>query len=153
MSKIFRIIGNFEEQGKWSDTDPRFEGMIFSRDNCHFVGFCDEMHCGGRCYLAGYFTKGKKEHDLGIEFFKMCNDPCVAPVKFLISDLGCYENEESGFWAWITYSGIEYHGKAKVIVEDVAYSKELEEYIRTIFSKLNKNINGNEMLVREAQTV
>lgn len=160
MSKIFRISGNFEREGKWPMSTPEFMGMILSDDGRHFVGYCyenpdddydDAWLMWRRRFIVGRFTKSNKEHGVGVEFFQMCNDPKVAPVKCKIPDLGCGTETEAGTWAWRTHVGFEEHGRANVLIEDMTYSKNLDKSIRTIFSKLNKEVNHNADLIRSAQ--
>lgn len=44
MGKIFKLIGNFEQNGKWAKPRPNFTGKIATEEDGYFYGYCYERY-------------------------------------------------------------------------------------------------------------
>ncbi len=100
-------------------------------------------------FLAGAFAPNGKDGKTGIAFYKMSNDPIQAPLMYVVPNL---DNVECGSWAALGLFGyFEPQGKAKITVEEVVYSEDEENHIKSQFEKVDKSINGNDQLLEQVQ--
>ena len=152
MSKIFKISGNFVQNGKWVQPDPSFAGEIVVDDDNTFHGYCNELYdtdtpvLNKTRYLAGVIATNSKTGKEGIAFFKLSNYIEQAPLLYIISG-------EEGAWGVIfpwrgDYSMVN---KARVKIEEVTYDLKDEQRIENKFNELNMNINLHDQLLRPEQ--
>lgn len=153
MSRIFRIFGNFMQYGRWSEPNPSFSGKIVMNDNYEFYGFCDEFYASNMSeanrtrYIAGAFAKNGRNGQRGIAFYKMSNDLEQAPLMYVVPDL---TDQESGSWAALSPFGyFQGQGKAKVAIEEEAFSKDEEDGIMDKYNALDRSVNGNGELLEQ----
>ncbi len=156
MSKIFKISGNFIQYGKWSEPDPSFAGEIVVDDTNIFCGYCDELYEVDvpvnykTRFIAGAFAPNGRNGKIGIAFYKMSNnyDIFVDPLMYVIPDL---DDVGSGSWATGSFGRFVQQGKAKVIVEEVTYSEDEANRIKSQFEKIDRSINLNDQLLEQMQ--
>lgn len=155
MGKIFKISGNFMQNGEWAQPDPSFTGEIFVDDASIFCGYCNELYASHMSevnktrFLAGAFAPNGKNGKTGIAFYKMSNDPIQAPLMYVMPDL---DNVQSGSWAALGLFGyFEPQGKAKITIEEATYSEDDESRIKSQFEEVDKSINGNDQLLEQVQ--
>ena len=171
MGKIFGICGNYEVDGKWKGDNISFKGWFALNDDGSFIGICVEdlgdIAQGRRRsdyipdailrkrasiprFIVGTLKKRDDGHDYGITFYMMCNERFIPPMKYTIPDLGSEHPEEKGYWEWVTHTGTQRHGRARVNIKEYERRTELSEaFLRRQFLTLEGGINGNENFVRE----
>ena len=155
MSRIFKISGNFVQNGEWAKPDPSFTGKIVVDDNNEFYGYCDELYSSSMSeinrirYLSGVFATNIESGQRGIAFYKMSNDRKQAPLMYVVPDL---TDPEGGTWAALTEFGYFLEmGKSKITVEEEPFSEEEEKNIKAKYDNLDENVNHNKDLLTEDQ--
>ncbi|MBR3233327.1 hypothetical protein IKG12_00480 [Candidatus Saccharibacteria bacterium] len=148
MSKIFKISGNFVQNGKWAQPDPSFAGEIAVDDDNTFHGYCNELYNGDAPdidktrYLAGKIATNSKTGKECIAFLKLSNFIEQAPLAYSASG-------EEGVWGafapWSTNCILD--EEARVKIEEVAYSLKDEQRIKNEFNGLNMSINLHDYLL------
>ena len=140
-------------RGEWSEPDPAFIGKIVVDDEDNFYGVCEELYDGPvtvnykERYLAGSFAPNGRNQRRGIAFYKMSNDPVISPLMYVVPDLS---DVECGTWAGLTLFGVfKKQGKARVELEEVAFSEEEADEIKAQYKTLNKELNGNGQLIAQ----
>lgn len=154
MSKIFKITGNFVQNGEWAQPDPSWAGKIVVSDHDLFFGYCDELYqeiiteANKTRFLVGAFANNGKNGQRGIAFYKLSNEPRQAPLMYVMPDL---TDPNSGSWAGMMMlfgSGqFEEQGKAKVTVEEQPFSETEAQRIENQFSQVNTRINCHSQLL------
>ncbi len=148
MSKIFKISGNFVQNGKWAQPDPSFTGEIVVDDDNTFHGYCNELYDGDTPdlnktrYLAGTIATNSKTGKECIAFLKLSNFIEQAPLVYSASG-------EEGVWGAFAPWGTNYFmlDKARVKIEEVAYSLKDEQRIKNKFNELCMSINLHDYLL------
>ena len=135
MSKLFKISGYFEQDESWDQLKPAFTGEIVVNELSIFWGCCkelgdgDTLRAGATSYLAGGFLRNR---DVKFYFYKMYDNPPQDMLLCMITDLekGC------GVWATPEKSGGNFIDRnyAKIEIEELPYSYELEQKIKTTFN-------------------
>ena len=158
MSKIFKISGNFTQKGEWIKPDPSFTGKIVVDDANAFYGYCNEIYdshmpkVNKTRFLVGAFAPNGKDGKLGIAFYKISNDLDQAPLMYVVPDL---DDTENGSWAvlypFIIFAHFTQQGKAKITVEEVIYSKDKANRIKSRFEKLDRSIPYADQLLSQEQ--
>lgn len=156
MSKIFKISGNFMQNGEWIEPGPAFEGKIVVDEEGKFCGYCEEMH--GKYadvdaeevpaktrYLIG--AAAEEGNGYSLAFFKMSNEARLAPLYYEVhgvSSTDCY-------WSAMGFSGgFTPQGNAEVsLEEELPYSEEVADCIKKRFRGVDKEVNGNCALIHE----
>lgn len=165
MSKIFRISGNFTENGKWAEPDPAFAGEIVVDKEGRFCGYCDELYGdeGGRYtgdnyalnkvrYLVG--SVAEKNDGYGVRFYKLSNDPWQAPLIY-----NQHHAENEGFWGALTVLNLPigdftYMGEARISLEELPYTEEDADRIKARFGELDISVNDDlngQMVIRASR--
>lgn len=151
MSRIFIISGNFMQHGRWSEPDPSFVGKIVVDETDNFFGICEELYDCQRLgisrtrYLVGAFAPNGRNGRRGIAFYKMSNDPEQVALMYVVPDL---TDPSCGSWAALSMFGVfQAQGKARIMVEEEAFSEQEERRIATKYEALNRNLNSNEELI------
>jgi hypothetical protein len=139
--RIFKISGNFQQKGEWSNPDPSFEGRFLAEDDGYFIGYMNELRdtpYSKLRFIAGYYSEDEERG--GICFYKFANDYGLVPLMYTFPIWA-----EFGQWAKLSLSTGEMsrQGKAKMAIEEVAYSNEIADAIRTEYAKLDKTVNLN----------
>ncbi len=152
MSKIFKISGNFVQNGEWAQPDPSFTGEIVADDDNTFHGYCNELYDGDTPdlnktrYLAGTITTNSKTGKECIVFLKLSNFIEQAPIVYSASG-------EEGVWGVFAPWSTKYFilDKARVKIEEAAYSLKDEQRIKNKFNELNMSINLHDHLLLPEQ--
>lgn len=152
MSTIFKISGNFLENGEWAQPDPSFTGEIVVDDDNTFHGYCNELYDGDTPdlnktrYLAGVIATNSKTGKEGITFFKLSNYIEQAPLLYIISG-------EEGVWGVISPWKGDYFmvDEARVKIEEITYDLKDEQRIKNKFNELNMSINLHDQLLLPEQ--
>lgn len=154
MSKIFKISGNFMENGGWAQPDPSFVGEIVADDDNTFHGYCNELYDGDTPdlnktrYLAGTIATNSKTGKECIAFFKLSNYIEQAPLLYIISG-------EEGVWGaifpWRGRADCFVVDEARVKIEEVTYDLEDEQRIENKFNELDMSINLHDHLLLPEQ--
>lgn len=156
MSKIFKISGNFMEDGEWAQPDPSFTGEIVVDDDNTFHGYCNVLHdtdmpvLNKTRYLAGTIAPNGRNGKEGIAFYKLSNYHNQAPLMYIIPELGkCSEGE----WGALYCGTFFMVDKARVEIEEVTYTYSIEDEkrIRTKYDELDKTINCHDRLLEQIQ--
>ena len=158
MSKIFKISGNFTQNGEWTNPDPAFAGEIVVNETGKFYGWCDQystegtndLQAGGvyeideTRYLIGALAKEGDGYSL--LFFKLSNAPWQTPLLYEIHDVSATDC----IWAAMDFDGdFAPKGNAMVSLEEIPYSKADAEQVRERFYDADISINENDALVQE----
>ena len=157
MSRIFSISGNFMQNGKWSVPNPSFKGKIVVADDGGFRGYCDELYESNMSdinktrYIVGLLTTNRRRDADGIMFYKLSNDPVQAPLLYIIQDLS---ELNSGSWSAPGQIGLFVRkGVANITLDAEDYSEEEEDRIHAKFAELDKDLNGNGMVISICQNL
>lgn len=122
--KIFKIKGNFEQNGEWSTPDPGFEGKIVVDDEGTLFGWCDELYEMPSeatkedkvRYLVGVYNKGDNQ----IKFYKLSNDRMQVPLLY---ERIFVDGEAVCDWSAASFedSGVVFqkNGDAKIELEEI----------------------------------
>ena len=161
MSKIFKISGNFTQNGEWTKSNPAFTGEIVVNDSGKFYGWCeqfcieetDDLQIGGVSedeetrYLIGALAKECNGYSL--LFFKLSNAPWQAPLSYEIHDASA---ADCVWAAKDPCGGFVPQGNAMVSLEEVPYSKADAEQVRERFCDADISISENDALVQEVNS-
>ena len=156
MSRIFSISGNFMQNGKWSKPDPSFKGKIVVADDGGFRGYCDELYecdmsdINKTRYIVGVLATNHGRNADSIMFYKLSNDPVQAPLLYCVLDLS---DHNSGSWSAPQHGLFARQGVANITLEKEDYSEEEEDRIRAKFTELDKDLNGNGMVIAICQNL
>lgn len=157
MSKIFKISGNYMQDGEWMEPNPAFVGEIVVDETGKFCGWCEELYgrykdndalISGRIrYLVGAIARESNGYSL--LFFKLSNCKSLAPLLYEIhSDIhaDCY-------WAAMGFfGGFAAQGNARVTLEELPYSEERADQIKLRFDNLDEEISENSALIQEVSS-
>ena len=153
MSKIFKISGNYTENGEWLKPDPAFVGEIVTDETGKFCGWCEELHeqcadvqeiSAGLKYLVGAVADESEGQSLS--FFKMTNDEQSEPLFYDIHGVSA----ANGYWAAKgPCGGFVSEGNARALLEELPYSEEDADRIKMRFREVNEDVNGNGELIQE----
>ena len=146
MGKIFLITGNFQQDGKWSEPNPSFSGLIAVDDNGYCRGWCDELYHSKQPsknkvrYLYGFLAKNRDNGNLGIAFLKLSNYERQTPLHYAMYDL---QDETRGEWASLQALSFECvgfvrQGSAIVKIEEQEYANDAYEGILARFDELER---------------
>lgn len=147
MSKLFRIIGYFEQDNGLGQV---FIGEVVMGELPIFWGCCEElgdgdtMKAGATSYLAGGFLKGR---EVEFYFYKMYDNPPQDMLLCMVTDL----KKGRGVWATREKPGENFveRNLAEVKVEELPYSSDLEQKIYSTFSSCPALAGFPEMLAEE----
>lgn len=151
--RIFKISGNYMQDGKWAEPDPSFEGKIVVKEDGEFVGYCNELYaealndpgCEIR-YLTGVLDSNEQSGHYGIAFYKMCNNSKPGTIMYCQFDL---MNPKTGSWAGLLFGRFMPEGGANLKLEEDEYTEEEAKRIRDTFDNLDKNDCCHEWLLKE----
>ena len=161
MGKIFRISGNFTQNGEWAKPNPAFIGEIVVNEDGKFYGWCEQycvegvidLQVGGVYevdefrYLIGALAKECDGYSL--LFFKLSNAPWQAPLSYEIHDASAADC----IWSAKDPSGgFVPRGNAMVSLEEIPYSEAEVEYVKELFCDADISINVNDDLVRKVES-
>ena len=153
MSKIFKISGNFTENGKWTKHNPAFEGEIVVNDEGKFYGWCEQFCSEGsagyncdtvsdinkvRCMVGALAEEGE---GYSLLFYKLPNMPLQTPLLYEIhstSPADCIWSAEDPGGGFVSY------GNAEVFVEEISYSEEAINGVRERFSEMDISFSKND---------
>lgn len=140
MGRLFKISGNYEENGEWKKPDPFYAGKILIEDekDGQFYGFVDELcaksptKLADRRYVVGRLHSGANGYR-AIEFYAISNSRKNGPRKVIIPDLGASSSNATsdqspvfieGVWAakLSSLGGFKVKGKARFSYEEVEYT-------------------------------
>ncbi|MBR0133755.1 hypothetical protein IJM16_00610 [Candidatus Saccharibacteria bacterium] len=153
MSRIFKISGNFKQFGEWMEPDPAFSGEIVVDEKTNeFYGYCHELYAEGVLksyrlrFIVGAFAPNARNGNQGIAFYKLSNDLNIDPYMYVTPDL---TNPESGEWSALGIFGIYFErvDKSRVMIEEMAYSKEEEKRIKSTYEKIDRNRKANKVML------
>ncbi len=157
MSRIFSISGNFMQNGRWSEPNPSFKGKIVVADDGGFRGYCDELYecdmsdINKTRFIVGVLATNRRRNAEGIMFYKLSNDPVQAPLLYIMQDLS---DSNSGSWSAPGHIGLFVRqGEANITLEKEDYSEEEEDRIHAKFTELDKDLNGNGMVIAICQNL
>ncbi|MCR5700366.1 MAG: hypothetical protein K6G49_02990 [Candidatus Saccharibacteria bacterium] len=150
MSKLFRIVGYFEQDDGLGQI---FVGEVVMGELPIFWGRCEElgdgdtMKAGATSYLAGGFSN---RHGIEFYFYKMYDNPPQDMLLCMIENL----KDGQGVWATREKSGGNFveRNLAEVKVEELPYSSDLEQQIYSTFSSCPALAGFPEMLAEAAKT-
>lgn len=156
LSKIFKISGNYTQDGKWAEPDPAFAGEIVVDETGKFCGWCEEL-CGRYAdtdatqkmpakirYLVGAVAKESEGYSLS--FFKMTNEAQLMPLFYEIHGV----STTNGYWAARDLCcGFAAQGNARALLEELPYSEKDADRIKKRFREVDEDVNGNSALIRE----
>lgn len=84
-------------------------------------------------------------------FYKLSNDPVQAPLLYIMQDLS---DSNSGSWSAPGHIGLFVRqGEANITLEKEDYSEEEEDRIHAKFTELDKDLNGNGMVIAICQNL
>ena len=143
---IFVITGIFQQDGKWSEPNPSFSGLIAVDENGFCRGWCNELYRSRLPsknkvrYLYGSIMSDKDGNILGIAFLKLSNYERQTPLLYAMYDL---QDETSGEWASIQEMGINRFGFARqggavVEIEKQEYADDAYKGILGRFNELER---------------
>ena len=160
LSKIFKISGNFMQDGEWVKPDPAFEGEIVVDKDGKFCGYCSQPHISesekyyGENHdnreirsLVGAVAKEGKGYSLLL--FKLSNDDEQMPLSYEIHDASVADCIWS---AKDPYGGFVSHGNAKISLSEMPYSEKEAKSIMAKFCEVDKNVGDNEALICEVDS-
>lgn len=161
MSKIFRISGNYTENGEWTKCSPAFEGKIVVNELGKFYGwceqFCAEGSAGHDCGPVNEINKirclvgalAKEDGGYSLLFFKLSSTPWQTPLLYEIhstSTADCVWSAEDPSGGFIPY------GNAVVLLEELSYSEDDANKIKEHFCDIDISLNKNDELVQEVDS-
>ena len=161
MSKIFRISGNYTENGEWAKCSPAFAGKIVVNEMGKFYGWCEQFctegsaghDCGPvnetnkiRCLVGALAEEGE---GYSLLFYKLPSMSLQTPLLYEIhsaSAVDCvWSAEDPG-------GGFVSHGNAEVVVEEIPYSENAAISIRERFCETDISLSKNDWLIREVDS-
>lgn len=140
MGKIFKLIGNFEQNGKWAKPRPNFTGKIAAEEGGYFYGYCYERYDSDQPdankirYLFGQLRPCEDSDGFSICFLKLSNYGFQTPLLYFASD-----NNKTDACHWMSFrvSNLKPHfvneGKADLQIEELPYLDEDYQKIRNRF--------------------
>ncbi len=143
MGKIFKVTGNYKQNGKWATPDPSFVGKIVVDNLGRFCGYCDELYESEQPeenklrFIYGQFGKSLKNGKDAFVFYKLSNYEEQKPLLYEVID-----KEDPSSWKW---SALNMHwfsstfspqDGAKVDLEELEYSEEEAAAIRGRYGKI-----------------
>lgn len=158
LSTLFSISGDFTNDGGWIEIGPMFNGKILVDEVGKFCGYCEQHYTegdGGRCdedaceavKMRGIVGAIAKEGDgYSLLFYKLSNAPWQAPLLYEIHDA----SPTNCIWsAKDPGGGFIPRGNARVSLEELPYSKEIEDGIKVKFGEVDLENDCNKALVQE----
>ena len=165
MDKIYKISGNFRQNGIWSSPDPSFEGEIVVDPEGNFYGYCNELYdsdapeINRTRYLVGYYGSNDCMGE-GIAFYKLSNLDIQSPLLYVKEDL---YTENLCHWSSLQYClvdvdtccgpGIAYApafirvDEAEIRLKRARYSKAAAERIKAKYEEIDQTIALNKFLL------
>lgn len=158
MSKLFKISGNFTENGEWTIHNPAFAGEIAVDENGKFCGWCEQIYAEGsnghydekpcennktRCVVGAL---AEENHGYSLLFFKLSNDEWQTPLSYEI------HTDSTADCVWSAKDpggGFVAQGNAMVTLEEIHYSKSKASRIRNHFRKMYTSTIVNDTLLQE----
>ncbi len=129
MGRLFKISGNYEENGEWKKPDPFYAGKIVveNEKDGQFYGFVEELcpkdsgKLKDRRYIVGRFENGTNGYK-SIQFYAISNNRRKEPRKVLIPDLAAGSH---GVWFVKpnSLSNFKPKGKASFTCEEGEYTR------------------------------
>lgn len=136
MSTIYKITGNFEQEGEW--IRPGFEGYFVQDDSMSIKGYMIEKYdlCGYSelRFIAGRYDDKTQE----LEFVKFSNERDLDTLIYLFKNA-----REMGTWAVISLSFGYIFRCGRGAVEVTPTSETTEEIVLSKFSGMNKNLRDH----------
>ena len=134
--RCFKISGNFQQGGEWSQPDPGFIGYILVDEYGVFEGYTEELYATSNDkfrLVAGVFVDDSK-----LVFYKLIASSDFAPLMYV------YKNgiSELGDWVAFDSDGAHKGGSAKINLEriDDTPSIALETIAETKEAVLNDGV-------------
>ena len=158
MGRIFKISGNFEQDGIWSGPGSAFLGEIMVDYDNMFYGYCLESYDGfitvlnRTGFLVGAMAPNGANGKEGVVFYKLSNEPHQLPLIYIVPDL---ENG-GGLWGEIVEDGDRFgvmiEGEAMIDTsETLKQGPKYEAEIKAKFNKLDATIFWNNSLLKQTQ--
>ncbi len=161
MSKIFKVSGNFTEDGEWAKQNPAFKGEIIVNETGKFYGWCEQLYiegsAGNKSGLTGEISKvrclvgalAEEEGGYSLLFFKLSNTPWQTPLLYEIHGASAADCIWS---AKDPNGGFVPQGNASVLLEEVPYSEENADKIKKHFCDVDISVSPNDELVRRVDS-
>ena len=158
MSKIFKISGNFMQDGEWSKPDPAFIGKIAVNEDGKFCGYCKQLCIEGVSdknnnevrnvdkYRALVGAMAEEGDGYSLLFFKLSNEPWQAPLAYEVHDSSLADSVWS---AKDPSGGFVAQGNARAWLEELSYTEESETRIKEQFCEVDISIGANNELINE----
>ncbi len=163
MDRIYRLTGNFRQNGQWIKPNPSFSGEIVVNSEGMFYGWCRELYNDGPFntrYLTGYYGPNDYMGE-GIAFYKLNNLGLPKPSLFVVEDI---YGDIPGHWSimkeeWTNIESSHYgHGilkrfvfedvdEATIALERIEYSKEAAALIKQRFEEVSHKVSHNDYLI------
>ena len=159
LGRIFKISGNFKQDGIWANPIPAFSGEIVIDDNNMFHGYCFELYdafflseINKTRFLVGAMAPNGANGKEGVVFYKLSNEPHQLPLIYIVPDL---ENGD-GLWGGIVEDGdrlgVMVAGEAMIDTsETLKQGPKYEAEIKAKFNKLDATIFWNNSLLKQTQ--
>lgn len=139
MSMIFKISGNYVENGKWATPSPAFEGEILIDDKNVLKGYVTDFADPDINYREKHLIGALGITDVntyGVAFYKLSNYPYYATKMYLVLNM---DIPESAIWAKKDQNGMLIaQSVAKVRFDRMPYSDTMSEEILRHFDSLCK---------------
>lgn len=143
MSKIYKISGKFQKEGKWSELPEDFRGVFaVDEDTQVLKGYMEEKYKSQ--YDSIRFVCGIMD-GMRLGYFKLSNDWRLAPLVYVFKDY-----HENGMWGGVRplTGDVLIQGEAKVTLKEVTKGvqkqekeiKEMYSLMRGGFMSFNKSV-------------
>ena len=154
MGKIFKITGNYMQYGFWAQPDPSFAGEIVLSDDGYFRGYCYELYESEQPdenklrFIFGKFGKSKKSSKDGLVFLKLSNYTRQSPLLYVVND---FEDQSDNNWSALRQRpgsiGFESQGAATISIEEIKFTQERSEAIRSTYYQIEDEDNLNDSML------
>ncbi len=133
---LFKILGRYEQNGKWSNREADFTGYFVKRKNTSVIieGYIEKkvpIINEKVKYIKGIYMQDSKM----LVFVEMSNNALIMPVVYVFKNI-----KKQGYWdVWSPYRGVfkrgENMGHAKIKIEEVVAWPHITKKVINIYEE------------------